>query len=295
MALNKYFNNVPKTLTGEQSFYESLVNEAIQIRGHNVYYILRESLDEVDYILGEDPVKVFKTVYTIPMFSQNVEEFHGDQDYLSKFGLEIRDHIKFLVAGREFEKTVPANVITRPREGDLIYSPLYNKMFEITFLKNDPIFYALGRRAVDRAYFYELSCEAFKYSHEKITTGIPEIDDITKKKGYIIELYVNVGANTQNYSIGEEVYQGSSYATATASGTVVDWNRNTGLIKLAQIKGLFGVGNTVVGLASNTNYYISGFDPITTSPRENISDNILFEQESNTTIDSTETNPFWSA
>lgn len=294
MATNHYFNNVPRKQNDkEQALYEDLINECIFICGHDVQYFVRESRDEIDLILGEDPTSKFTNYYTMEMYVETTKDFLGDQDYMSKFGLEIRDHTKLLVTGRTFARCVPPTVAIRPREGDLIYSQLFNKMFEITFVKNDPIFHTHGRKAVSQAYAYELSCQAFKYSHEKISSGIPEIDSILGKHGHIIEIFMNVGANTFNYIIGEEVYQGVSYALADAKAEVVDWNRDNGSLKLAHVNGDFVVGNTVIGIASNTQYYATGHDALDTKATERITDNLLFERESNTSIDTSETSPFW--
>jgi hypothetical protein len=60
---------------------------------------------------------------------------------------------------------------TRPMEGDLIFFPLVNKIFEIKFVEHEDIFYQTGRLQS-----YDLRCELFKYSSEQIRTGNTEID-----------------------------------------------------------------------------------------------------------------------
>lgn len=287
MALNHYFNNQPNTTTGEQAFYEDLINEAISIRGHNVYYILRESRDEVDMLFGEDPTSKFTNYFVIEMYIKNTRQFDGEEDMLTKFGLEIHDNIKFLVTGRAFNRVIPQEIAIRPREGDLIYSTLFNKMFEITFAKNDPIFYALGRRSVDQAYFYELTCETFKFSHEKISTGVAEIDSIPQKNAYAIELYM-AGSSSTQFMITEEVLQANSGATAVVS----DWNPTNKILKLINIKGQFEVGDAIIGLTTNTTLSLASFDPITNASPESVVDNLIFEEEANTEVISIETNPF---
>ena len=59
----------------------------------------------------------------------------------------------------------------RPQEGDLVFFPLVNKIFEIKFVEHEDIFYQTGRLQS-----YDLRCELFKYSSEQIRTGNTEID-----------------------------------------------------------------------------------------------------------------------
>ena len=65
----------------------------------------------------------------------------------------------------------------RPQEGDLIFFPLVNKLFEIKFVEHEQIFYQTGRLQT-----YDLRCELFKYSSERIRTGNTEIDSIETKQ-----------------------------------------------------------------------------------------------------------------
>jgi hypothetical protein len=290
MAINKFFENQPNAYSNEQNLYEDLIYEAIQIRGHNVYYIPRESRDQVDMLFGEDPTSKFENAYEIEMYIKTNRGFEGDQDFLSKFGLETRDNMKFLLAGRAFDRVVPKNLISRPREGDLIYSTLFGKMFEITFVQNDPVFYALGRRTTDRPYFWELACETFKYSHDKIATGIDEIDDIVRKNAYTIKLHMGTGSG--GYLIGESVFTGSSLETATAQGIVSDWNPDDKILSITNIKGIFVAGANTTGSLTETTYTISGLNDLDGGGQWNIVDNVILEDESNNTIVTTETNPF---
>ena len=61
----------------------------------------------------------------------------------------------------------------RPQEGDLVFFPLVNKIFEIKFVEHEDIFYQTGRLQS-----YDLRCELFKYSSEQIRTGNTDIDSI---------------------------------------------------------------------------------------------------------------------
>jgi len=112
MATNVYFNNYPSSqITSEQLLVEDLVIEALKIYGMDCYYLPRSSRDQVDYLFGEDTLKQYVTAYPLELYLENVTGMDGEQDFISKFGLEIRDEIQLLVSRRRFAATIPQ---TRP-------------------------------------------------------------------------------------------------------------------------------------------------------------------------------------
>lgn len=140
--------------------------------GHDLYYLPRTRIND-DLILGENSYSEFNSQYFVEMYIKNVEGFAGQGDFLSKFDLEIRDQVTFTVARRTFNNEVGAfNTFTRPREGDLVYFPLNNKIFEIKFVEHEAIFYQLGSLQT-----FDITCELFEYSNEIFNTGISLIDD----------------------------------------------------------------------------------------------------------------------
>jgi len=140
--------------------------------GHDLYYLPRTRIND-DLILGEDSYSEFNSHYFIEMYIKNVEGFAGQGDFLSKFNLEIRDQVTFTVARRTFNNEVGAYTsFIRPREGDLVYFPLNNKLFEIKFVEHEAIFYQLGSLQT-----FDISCELFEYNNEILNTGIPLIDE----------------------------------------------------------------------------------------------------------------------
>lgn len=155
----------------EQTLIEDLIIESIRIYGHNTYYINR-TLGAHDDMLNEDDLPIFDDAYLMEMYIKNVEGFEGEGDFLSKFGLQIRDSITFTVAMRTFNAEVGANLDdVRPYEGDLIYLPLNNKVFEIKHVEHEAIFYQMGQLQT-----YDLRCELFEYSGERFQTGVEEVD-----------------------------------------------------------------------------------------------------------------------
>ena len=140
--------------------------------GHDVYYLPRTRVND-DVIYGESSYSKFNSQYFVEMYIKNVEGFAGQGDFLSKFNLEIRDQVTFTVARRTFNNEVGAyTTFTRPREGDLVYFPLNNKIFEIKFVEHEAIFYQLGSLQT-----FDITCELFEYSNEIFNTGISLIDD----------------------------------------------------------------------------------------------------------------------
>jgi len=173
MATSVYFS---KGTTGEQRLYEDLVIEQLKVFGHDVYYLPRTLVKE-DKIFGEDVLSEFNDAYMIEMYMEEVEGYGGDKELISKFGLEIRDEVNFVVSRRIWEDTVAidSNLIvnTRPNEGDLIYFPRISKMFQIDFVDHDDPFYQVDNQPV-----YKLSCSTIEYSSEVIDTDVTAIDNI---------------------------------------------------------------------------------------------------------------------
>jgi len=154
---------------------ENLVVESIRVYGHDLYYLPRTRIQD-DSILGEESYSEFNTQYFVEMYIKNIEGFAGQGDFLSKFNLEIRDQVTFTVARRTFSEEVGSYTsFERPREGDLIYFPLNNKLFEIKFVEHEAIFYQLGALQT-----FDITCELFEYNNEIFNTGITSIDEKQK-------------------------------------------------------------------------------------------------------------------
>lgn len=171
MTTNFYFNNFESSQ--EQSLIEDLIIESIKIYGHDMIYIKR-TLGNKDDLLNEDDMPEYREAFTIEMYIKNVEGFEGEGDFLSKFGLQIRDEITFTVSQRVWTSDIGGEIeSTRPYEGDLIYFPLNKKIFEVKHVEHESIFYQMGALQT-----YDLRCELFEYSNEIIKTGYPEVDDV---------------------------------------------------------------------------------------------------------------------
>ena len=291
MATNVYFNPFPlNQITSEQLLVEDLLIEALKIYGMDVYYLPRSSGDVVDYIYGEDSNKQYTSAYPIELYLENVTGMDGEQDFISKFGLEIRDEITLLVSRRRFAATVPQS---RPNEGDLIYVPLIQNFFEITFVEHEndqAMFYTLGRGRGANVYVYALKLKQLVFSNELISTGIPEIDDQIRDAYPRTRISLTSGSGT--FVNDEIVYQGVALSNASAQGIVHTFTKNTH-IDIIRTQGTF-VSGSVKGNTSSANWTINTVSDTATmnTAFEDIVDNARIEAEADGIMDWTETNPF---
>jgi hypothetical protein len=215
MATNPYFNSYKNV--NEQNLVENLTVENIQIHGQDMYYIPRVIMNK-DELYGADDISEYNKAYQIEMYVRSIEGFSGDGNLYSKFGLEIRDTIIFAVARRRFNEEIGyPESIPRPREGDLIFFPMNNKCFEIKFVDNKSIFYALGNLPI-----YDLHCELFEYSSETFNTGIPEIDSI---QGDLSMAVADNGANA-NFNTATVDPLSNNEDIQTEADTFVDFTEN---------------------------------------------------------------------
>ena len=195
MATNFYFNNFSST--GEQNLYEDLIIESIKIYGEDMYYIPRV-ITNYDNLLGEDASSQYNHAIMVELYIKSVDGFTGDGNFMSKFGLQIRDQVVFSIAQRTFNQEVA--IVTdqvRPNEGDLIYFPLNRKCFQIKFVNKFEMFYQFGALQT-----FELTCELFEYSNEQFNTGIAEIDAI--QQNYSVNILDYVIMNEEGVNLTDE-------------------------------------------------------------------------------------------
>ena len=200
MALNPFFLNGTKS---EQGLIQSLINENIKMHGIDVYYIPRISL-KTDNIIKEVQSSYFERSFVIEAYLNNYEGYGGGMDIMSKFGITLKNEISLVISKERYEiyihplvkGIVDANQedkvdSSRPREGDLIYFPLGERLFEIKQVLFENPFYQLGEN-----YVYELKCELFEYEDEIINTDIMELQEKMEDKGHISELILVSMGNT---------------------------------------------------------------------------------------------------
>ncbi len=212
---NVYFSH---GTSSEQRLYEDLIIESLKIYGFDVYYLPREFSDD-DRLFREDPLALFDENYMIEMYVSNYEGFTGEGTLLTKFGVRIAEEATFIISKRRWEDLISSsnNLLTneRPNEGDVIYFPLTNQLFQIKFVEHNKPFRQLGQIAT-----YQLVCEVMEDSSERFETGIDEIDKIRRDEGYSITFKLTDGLKQINVLSG-----GTGY---TASGTTVTFGTVNG-------------------------------------------------------------------
>jgi hypothetical protein len=196
MALNPFFL---QGSPGEQRLVQDLINEQLKIYGVDVIYIPRKFVRK-QTIIREIQSSKFDDNYSIEAYINNYDGYSGQGDILSKFGVNLKDELSLVISKERFEDFISPFLeasdndeiilASRPREGDLVYFPLGQRLFEVKFVEHEVNFYQLGK-----LYMYELKCELFEYEDEVIDTTIEEIDSQIKDEGYITTLQL-IGAGS---------------------------------------------------------------------------------------------------
>lgn len=184
MALNPFFLHGS---SGEQNLIQDLVNEHLKMFGVEIYYIPRIFINEKT-IMEEVSRSEFRDAIPIEAYIDTYDGYSGSGTLLSKFGVQEVDDLTLIISQERYETAVrpyiegkdKTKLTSRPKEGDLIYFPLGDRLFEIKYVEHEKPFYQLQKN-----YVYELRCELYAYNDEEIDTGILEIDDNIKDEGYI--------------------------------------------------------------------------------------------------------------
>ena len=197
MALNPHFLQGSR---GEQRLVQSLINEQLKIYGVEVTFIPRKFVNQ-STIIEEVTASKFDDNFLIEAYVENYDGYAGAGDVLTKFGMSLRDEVTLTISKERFEEFISPfmeadddiDLSSRPREGDLVFFPLGQRLFEIKFVEHEEPFYQLGSN-----YVYKLKCELFEYEDEVIDTDIAAIDTQVDDVGYIADLQlVGVGRTAQ--------------------------------------------------------------------------------------------------
>ena len=189
MALNPFFL---QGSPGEQRLIQELINEQLKIYGVEIIYIPRKFVRK-QTILKEIQSSKFDDNFLLEAYVNSYEGHTGSGDILTKFGMSLRDDLNLVISRERFEDFITPFLVaigeddleltSRPKEGDLIYFPLGQRLFEVKFVEHEKPFYQLGK-----LYVYELQCELFEYEDEVIDTSIDEVDQTLENQGYITSL-----------------------------------------------------------------------------------------------------------
>jgi len=216
MPLNPFFQHGSPD---EQRLVQQLVDEQIGMFGLDCYYIPRKQI-VTDDILGEVQSSKFNDNYIIEAYLNNYEGYAKGSDVMTKFGINLQNEITLTISRERFEDFIAPfqfnstnlqgaldgdiDFGTRPKEGDLIFFPLGERLFEIKQVEHESPFFQLGKN-----YTYELQCELFQLQDEIIDTNVAAIDTRLSEEGYITTVSLAGIGSTAKASVDTFALNGS--------------------------------------------------------------------------------------
>jgi len=248
--------------SGEQGLLQDLINEQLRMYGVEVYYMPRKYMTK-NTVIEEVIESKFENAYPIEAYVSSYDGYGGQGTILSKFGIQDLDDLTLVISKERFENYITPliknisniELSTRPKEGDLIFFPLGNKIFEIKYVEHESPFYQLQKN-----YVYELRCELFRYGDEVIDTDIDTIDDVIEDYGNVQTLNV-LGIGSTATAIAGIIDSGVSYITITNRG------RNYTSAPRVAISSSPEVGGTAIGIATLISGIVDQCDTLGTGYR----------------------------
>ena len=289
MATNPYFSQKNRS---EQDLYEDLIIESIKMYGQDVYYLPREIVESEDIFLDSIQSQ-FSDAYKVEVFIENVEGFEGEGDLFTKFGIELRDQATFVIARRRWKHLIGDRLDSaqfRPREGDVIYLPLSESLFQVMKVETESPFYQLSQLPL-----FRMQCELFEFSDEDFDTGIPGIDNVEVEGAFQYELKMPDEGLSRDiyYMVGETVQQ--TFDDFILEGEVTSWNHDTRILKVAHTGGTDGKYHEWTTDRPVVGQYAS-LTPVTEEEGINELDRLSqkpqFDDFANDFLDFSESNPF---
>jgi len=284
MPTSPYFPTYHAGHSGEQNLAQDLVDEQIKLFGSDVYYLPKtvladSTLDEVRYTKYQDQ-------FQIEMLLVNVMGFGDNAEFISKFGLRITDEIIFRVSTKRWTEEVAEHnptltVPERPNEGDLLYYPLTQNLYEIKYVGKEEPFFQFGK-----IQFYAITAELYEVGSDDLATGVAEIDAIEVLFDTAISLTMGVGG-TGDFTVGETVTGGTTSTTAE----VKSWDSSTRILIVQNRTGTFAANESLTGNDSNAVWVVSTFDTLQNTNSE-YDANRQIEDAADNIVDWSEGNPF---
>ena len=337
MAVNSAFHTSNlHSIATERNLYSDLIREAIQIYGHDVYYMDRTLVAE-DTVWGEDSLSKYRTQHPIEMYMEDGDGgFAGERELINQFGLQNLSDATFVVNKSRFQEldrqmqiedgtdtssggSILLEAVTidqssdsstlttvtgdnnfyilqdtaatdsdRPQEGDVIYHPVLDKMFQINFVDHDEPFYQLDNNPV-----YKMRCRLYDYSSEIIDTGISDIDAIETEQSqdtliYQFTLEQSSAVNEEiRLETGTDDLDTGLLLEETDGDNIVGESDSTSVGESILLEQAADSGNDQYLIQED--YIVGDFDQDKTSQNE------LFEVKSRTVLDFSELNPFGDA
>ena len=286
MPTSPYFPTYHQGHSGEQTLVQNLVDEQIKLFGSDIYYLPKtvladSTLDEVRYTKYQDQ-------FQIEMLLVNVMGFGDNAEFISKFGLTITDEIIFRVSTKRWDEEVAEHSMSakltvpeRPNEGDLLYYPLTQNLYEIKYVGKEEPFFQFGK-----IQFYAITAELYQVGSDDLATGVAEIDAIETLFDTAISLTMGVGG-TGDFTVGETVTGGTTSTTAE----VKSWDSTTRILIVQNRTGTFAANESLTGNDSNAVWVVSTFDTLQNTNSE-YDANRQIEDAADNIVDWSEGNPF---
>tara|TARA_B100000408_G_scaffold35609_1_gene26894 strand:- start:6838 stop:7866 length:1029 start_codon:yes stop_codon:yes gene_type:complete len=335
MAVNTAFHTSNlHSIAAERNLYSDLIKEAIQIYGHDVYYMDRTLVAE-DTVWGEDSLSKYRTQHPIEMYMEDADGgFAGEKELMNQFGLQNLSEATFVVNKSRFQEldrqmqiedetdtssggsilleagtidqSSSSSTLTtvtgdnnfyiiqdtaatdsdRPQEGDVIYHPVLDKMFQINFVDHDEPFYQLDNNPV-----YKMRCRLYDYSSEIIDTGISDIDAIESEQSQDALIYQFT--MEQSSAVNEDIRLEYGTDDDVASGLLLEETDGDNIVGESDST---SIGESILleqvadsgddAYLIQEDYIVGDFDQDKTSQNE------MFEIKSRTVLDFSESNPF---
>ena len=286
MPTSPYFPTYHQGHSGEQTLVQNLVDEQIKLFGSDIYYLPKTVLK--DATLDEVRYTKFQDQFQIEMMLVNVMGFGDNAEFVSKFGLRITDEIIFRVSTKRWDEEVAEHsmsakleVPSRPNEGDLLYYPLTEDLYEIKYVGKEEPFFQFGK-----IQFYALTAELYEVGSDDLATGVAEIDAIEELFDTAIALTMGVGG-TGDFTAGETVTGGTTSTTAE----VKSWDSSTRILQVINRTGTFAANESLTGNNSGAVWVVSTFDTLQDTNSE-YDQNRQIEDTADNIVDWTEGNPF---
>ena len=237
---------------GEQGLVQDLINEQLRMYGLECHYIPRKLMTSRT-IMREVTESRFDQAFPLEAYLMNVDGYAGQGDILSKFGVRVTTEATFVISRERFEESVSPflekqeddyEISNRPREGDLLFSPLGSKLFEIKYVEFEKPNYQLRKN-----YTYQLTCEVFEYEDEVIDTNVEKIDRVVQTDGYSARLILSgIGSTatantTLNFGAVQQIFlQNDGYGYVAAPTVSISTSPGVDATAVAIMTSRSGIG-----------------------------------------------------
>ena len=323
MAVNKHFHTSGvAAVTTEQNLYRDLVSEAIQIYGHDVFYINRTLVAE-DTVLGEDSLSVFRDATKIEMYMENADGgFAGEREIMNQFGLQNLSEATFVVSKERFQgktKQITIESGTDSTEGGsiLLESGSISSSIDLEgedfYILNetdaadtdrpyegDALYHPILKKMFqinfvdhDEPFFqldnnpvYKLRCRLFDYSSEALDTGIDTIDSIDDA--------LSVSSSDFKFTLEQNTATVDAMILESDDGRIIHQTESSGqatdeLVALETSDMTTSAGSL---LSETGDYLVQESYIIGDADTDKTAQNELFDTLDDTVLDFSESNPF---